>query len=76
MTIYSASYLECIYEGSWYTLSTHKTRKGAEIAMEFHKDGCRKEHNELEEHYKQDNLSYSKFGEFERWDVFEYELKE
>lgn len=76
MTIYSASYLECIYEGSWYTLSTHKTRKGAEIAMEFHKDGCRKEHDEYMKSPIHDGVPPIKFGEFERWNVFDSELQE
>jgi len=76
MIIYLASYLECIHDGNWMTISPHKTKKGAVIAMEFHKNECRKEYDEMIEFCKKENVSCSRFGETERWDVFETELLE
>ncbi len=33
MILYQFRYLYCIYEGSWNTVSIHKTKKGAYMAM-------------------------------------------
>jgi Holliday junction resolvase len=35
--IYLAQFNDCIYESSYATLSIHKTRKGAKLALEKHK---------------------------------------
>ena len=35
--VYEFWYNECIYESAAQCISLHKTRKGAEKAMEFHK---------------------------------------
>lgn len=83
-TIFSDSYVwaflycPCIYESSFATVSLHKTEKGAEIAMEFHKENERKKH---EERYV--NLSitekselYVEFGTMEAWDVQKFPVLE
>lgn len=36
-TIFQFLYCPCIYESAWATISIHRTREGAEAAMEAHK---------------------------------------
>lgn len=72
MKIYLASYLPCIYEGNYGTISVHKTKKGAEIAVGFHKEKCRKEYYDL---WKNDEPPIE-FGAHEAWNIFEDKLKE
>ncbi len=45
--VYEFWYNDCIWESAAGCVSLHRTRKGAEMAMEFHKDQKRKEHEEL-----------------------------
>lgn len=66
MKIYKALYNPCIHESAWHTLSIHRTRRGAEMAMEFHK-------NEEKEKYDK-YIGDDKFGEHEDWCVWEDEL--
>jgi hypothetical protein len=37
MKIYAALYNPMIHESTWGIISLHETRKGAEMAVEFHK---------------------------------------
>ena len=75
MIIYLASYLPCIYEGNWMTLSLHRTKKGAEMSVEFHKDIKRKEHKDHEKWCKETKMPcIIKFGDWEKWGVFEKPL--
>ena len=37
MKVYEALYNDCIHESSFATISIHKTKKGAEKAIAFHK---------------------------------------
>jgi len=87
MKIFAAMYNPMIYESSFGILSLHKTRKGAEMAMEFHKAECKKEWDEQmeweKERFKNEKkevqeewLGSSKFGQFESWDIFEYDVNE
>ena len=46
LTIYAFVYSSCIYEEGPVTQSLHKTRRGAEMAMEFHKAEKFKEYPE------------------------------
>ena len=70
--LYLAMYNPMIYESSFGLISIHKTRKGAEMAMEFHKAEAYKE---WEETYttKEEQKEFP-FGSFESWKVFEHEL--
>ena len=43
MKVYAFLYNSCIYESAHATMSLHKTRKGAEMAMEVHKAEKEKE---------------------------------
>jgi len=63
--LYVAMYNPMIYESSFGVISIHRTRKGAEMAMEFHKAESFKE---WEETYP------TKEEQFESWKVFEHEL--
>ena len=69
--VYAFIYNPCIHESAWATVSLHKTKKGAEMAMEFHRNEARKEHEEL---YK-DEKEIPEFGEFENWAIIEKEIK-
>lgn len=70
--LYVAMYNPMIYESSFGIISIHRTLKGAEMAMEFHKAEVRKE---WEETYpsKEEQKEFP-FGSFESWEVFEHEL--
>ena len=46
-TVYEFYYNDCIHESMAACISLHRTRKGAEMAMEFHKEQKRKEFEEL-----------------------------
>lgn len=45
--VYEFWYNNCIYESAAACMSLHRTKKGAEMAMEFHKEEKRKEYEEL-----------------------------
>ena len=77
MIVYQFLYCCSIHESSYFTVSTHFTKKGAEKAMRKHKNLARKEHLEAVEYWnKQDPehyklYPYSKFGLHEDWKVKE-----
>jgi hypothetical protein len=58
-----------LHESSYATMSLHKTRKGAEMAMEFHRNEAKKEHDEMYNR-PMDAVDYP-FGEHEDWSVME-----
>jgi hypothetical protein len=62
--VYQFKYNSMIHEGGSVTMSLHKTIKGAEMAMEFHKSELKKEWDDM---YKDDPDERSEFGHFERW---------
>ena len=70
--LYIAMYNPMIYESSFGVISIHKTRKGAEMAMEFHNAEARKKWEEMYP-TKKEQKEFP-FGSFESWRVFEYEL--
>ena len=70
--IYAAMYNPMIEESCFGVISLHKTRKGAEMAMEFHKAVELKEWKEM---YKDHRAPYT-FGRFEKWSVVEMEVLE
>ena len=71
-SLFLAMYNPMIYESSFGIISVHKTRKGAEMAIEFHKNEARKEWEEI---YPTKALQKeSPFGSFEAWEVYEIEL--
>ena len=71
--VYAFQYCHCVHESAYATLSLHSTEKGAQIAMEFHKEEKRKEFDEWEKSIE----DYSfKFGEDERWSVYRFTILE
>jgi len=85
--LYEALYNPMTEESCSCTISIHRTRKGAETAIESHKDKCRKEFEEQQEWRKNDTkdlspelqnewLSSFKFGNYQSWSVRETELQD
>jgi len=74
MTVYAFLYNSCIYESAYATMSLHTTRKGAEMAMEFHKAQKEKEHWEI--YNRPDDYYTNPFGEHEAWAVDEIEVQD
>jgi hypothetical protein len=72
--LYEFVYSSCIHESAAGTMSLHRTRNGAEMAMEFHKEQARKGFEEMVKDYKGNwNL---KFGEHEYWGVREIKIED
>lgn len=75
MKVYAFNYCPCIHESGWVTISLHKTRKGAEMAMEFHREVERKEHQEYLKRLDKEARKYAvEFGRSEKWEVEEVEI--
>lgn len=72
MIIYCFGYSSCIFEDSGATLSVHRTKRGAEMAMSFHKENARKEWEKIM-FGERDRFP---FGEHESWFIMELELNE
>jgi len=72
--LYEFVFSDCIQESPYVTISLHRTRKGAETAMQLHKEEKRKEFYETYQYIDQDPPY--EFGTFERWDVIETEVLE
>lgn len=70
--VFIAMYNPMIYESSFGIISIHKTERGAQMAMEFHKEERRKEW--LEMYPLKEEQEEFLFGEFESWKVGEAEL--
>lgn len=69
--IYEFWYTDCIYEDKGSCISLHRTLKGAEIAMEFHKEEKRKEFEEL---YKDEEDIDFEFDDMCAWGVRERQI--
>lgn len=77
MKVYEFGYNSCIHESAMACMSLHKTKKGAEIAMEHHKNQARKEFAEREKYWKENNEDWGfEFGEHEAWAVYERDVVE
>lgn len=82
MIIYSAAYCDCIYDSGYSSISLHKTREGAELAIENHKlqeeSDYIKNIMELIEsgYYDKDYLNENPYirQEWENYKIYEYEL--
>ena len=76
MIIYAFKYSPD-YESGYYTVSLHKTQRGAEIAMEFHKAEKRKEDEDYLREVRKHHPSYNPdFGYDSKWCVVECEILE
>ena len=68
-TVYEFTYNSCIYDGSDFTVSIHRTKKGAEKALKAHKEEVRQRYLTLlgdDEGYELDK----------DWDIVETEILE
>lgn len=68
--VYAFNYNPDINESVWATVSLHKTMKGAEMAMEFHKNERLKKWNEL---YCNEETPFE-FGTYEDWYIKKYDV--
>lgn len=70
-TVYAFMYCGCIYESSFATVSLHRTKEGAEKAMEAHKAEKKEWHDKM---YADEDEEDFQFGEFEDWIVEPIEI--
>lgn len=70
--VFIAMYNPMIYESSFGVISVHKTERGAQMAMEFHKEEQRKQW--LKMYPTKDEQEEFPFGSFESWKVVTAEL--
>lgn len=75
-TIYEALYCCDIHDSSYATLSTHRTRKGAEEAIENHKQKIKAEFDEIyhNSEYPVDMTVEMKYDDNQAWTIRETEL--
>ncbi len=71
MKVYEFAYSDCIHSSGCVTMSIHSTRKGAEMALAFHKEDARREYLEM---YGVEEREYTKFGDMEHWIISETEV--
>lgn len=64
--IYAFSYISCVHESVWQTISLHYSKEGAEKAMQEHKQRALDEFNKM---YAEGNEFGFKFGEHEDWHI-------
>lgn len=74
-TLYAFLYNPMIHESGYITVSIHKTREGAEKAMEWHKHECRKEWAEIYKAVHRTELDHP-FDAFQNWVVEEITVQE
>lgn len=75
MKIYAFQYCPNIHESGWISVSLHENRKGAELALEFHRKKKQEEYQQFYDYCKQDDLNYKyEFGIFEDWCITEMEV--
>jgi len=72
--LYSALYCPCVHESAWCTLSVHKTREGANRAIENHKNILTKSLIEAFDGYMSEEEALLQI-EWRDWGVEEVELK-
>jgi hypothetical protein len=73
--VYEFCYTDCIHEGAPITISLHRTKKGAEMAMEHHKNEKYREWEEYKKCKEEDGDEYvHEFGKNEYWGVNEREI--
>jgi len=80
MKVFAAVYCDCIYESAYGTLSLHKTREGAERAIENHKKELRLRHEEsvkhMAEHAPTFDMDEFEIHSWQDWGIEEYEIED
>lgn len=80
MKVFAFKYNPMIEESAFATISLHETKKGAKLAMEFHKNEQLKEWKESDDFQrkrfgdKYETLKTSPFGYWERWIIDEIKI--
>ena len=76
--VFEFSYCSDVSMYGMQSISLHRTRKGAENAIEAHKLEAKKEYDLYSEYRKKrfNREPTLKFGEFELWEVVEREIKD
>jgi hypothetical protein len=72
--VFEFQFSDCIYESAAACISLHRTKKGAEMALAFHKEQKRKEHEELYESENDENRDYGEFDDYCYWGIREIEI--
>jgi hypothetical protein len=72
-TLYAFLYNPMIHESGYITVSIHRTREGAEKALEWHKNEAKKEYEELFEGQKPSEFP---FDWSKSWKVEEIQIKD
>lgn len=73
--VYEFWYNDCIYESSAFTVSIHRTRKGAEMALEYHKAKIKKKHDDLYKDEEPDMIPFD-YDWGKAWGIKETEVLE
>ena len=77
MKIYEFLYCECVWESSSASMSLHRTKKGAYMAMRKHLMQEYERWQNMRTKYGKDKISgIDKFGQHQMWHVGEQELME
>ena len=71
--VYKALYCPGVYESAYCTLSIHRTKEGAEKALELHKKEI---YDEYKGYMKQHAQSFKKFADDKDWSVKSTKLEE
>ena len=74
MKVWGAFYNGMIHESSYALISLHYTKKGAEMAVEWHKKEMQDEHNRLWEGEKPEDIP--PFDQFQDWMIRELTINE
>jgi len=79
--IYEFLYCNCIHESAYATVSLHHTQKGAEMALEFHKNERFKEWEDFNKKCLESDPEFyskfpNKFAEYEGWYIQQTKILE
>ena len=76
MKLYEALYCDCTHESSFATISIHRTREGAEKAVQDDKDKMKAEHEKSKKDIEDAGLEFDDYewNIDKEWDIQETEL--
>lgn len=75
--VYAFQYCPCVHESSYGVVSLHRTQKGAEMALEFHRNMEQQKYDEYHKEISEDISDFPyDFGQFEGWRVKKIEIQD
>lgn len=75
--LYGFYYNPMIYESGDCLITLHRTKKGAEMALDYHKADKQKEYDDYASWHKEEGTEPPcSFGEFERWYIEEVKIND